>query len=105
MNFNLKYMRCYRLIIADEGYNGLYLGEKISPDRLNKSHLVLVNKPYSFKENNKDISNSFSLIRFKDYRFNEKNKLILKNMHYLKNFTKGEKSYLEELLKNIPGED
>ena len=101
MNWNLKYGNIYRLIIADEGYNGLYLGEKISKDRLEVNHIILVNRPYYSKEDNREIKREFSLIKFKDYRFNEKNKLILRNMHYLKNISNGEKFYLESLLGKI----
>lgn len=101
MNWNLKYGEIYRLIIADEGYDGMYLGEKISPDRLDVNKIILINKPYSYKEDNREFKRSFSLIKFKDYRFNERNKLILRNMHYLKNITRGERMYLEELVQKI----
>ncbi len=99
----LEYQQIYRLILSDEGYNGMYLGERISPNRLEVDNLILVDKPFLFKERFKEIVLNFSLIQFKEYRFNEKNKLILNPPYdYVHNFTCGEKEYLEELLKKIP---
>jgi len=101
----LEYQQIYRLILSDEGYNGMYLGERISPDRLGADNLILVEKPLLLKERFKEIILDFSLIKFKKYRFNEKGKLILippyENIY---NFKPGEKEYLEELLKKIPKE-
>lgn len=101
----LKYQQIYRIILSDEGYNGLYLGEIISPDRLEINNLILVDKPLLLNERFKETLLDFSLIKFKEYKFNEKNKLILiPPYEIIYNFKVGERGYLEELLKKIPKE-
>lgn len=82
----------------------MYLGKKVSPDRLDFTNFILIDKPFSWKEDFKEIHLKFSLVEFKDYRFNEKNKLILKNPQYIIHFNASEKKYLEDLLNKIPRE-
>lgn len=83
----------------------MYLGEKTSSDRLDNDNFILVDKPFLLNDGFKKIVLDFSLIQFKEYKFNEKNKLILippyENIYNLKTW---EKEYLEELLKKIPKE-
>ncbi|MBP6857362.1 hypothetical protein KBC25_02975 [Candidatus Pacearchaeota archaeon] len=102
MNQHLDYGKIYRLILSDEGYNGMYLGEKVSKKRLKTNHIILVDNSDFINQYKKKLDRNFLLIKFEKYWFDTNNKLILENMDYIKNLSKGEISYLEELVKKIP---
>lgn len=96
MNYNLEYGEIYNLKINNKEYKGIYLGIRVSKLRLKRKHIILTNKSSPF-----DIHEcGFSLMRFKDYRFDGENKLILNWMNYIKP-SKREMSYLEELSKKF----
>jgi len=89
----LKYGEVYNLIIKGGEYKGIYLGRRNPKSKFKTTNLILVNK--------RRPTYSFSLMGFKDYRFDEKNNLILKNPSYIFPFNKEEHSYLEKLLQKI----
>jgi len=97
---SLEYGEIYDLHIAGEDYKAIYLGERAPRTNLKSKYLVLVNKPSIFDKP----KCNFSLIRFKDYRFNEGDKMILKRMNYIKPDRK-HIGYLEELLQKIKEDD
>jgi hypothetical protein len=92
----LKYGGRYNLTIAGEEYKGIYLGE-YSRKGLRRKGVFLVDKlpPYNMLA-----KFSFSLVRFKDYRFDENNKIVLNWMSYISP-AKKEINYLEELSKRF----
>jgi hypothetical protein len=94
MNYYLEYGKVYDLSINKDNCKGIYLGIRISRLRLKRKHIMLLNKPSSVGIH----KYNFSLVRFKDYRFDKDSNLILNWMNYIKP-SKREISYLEELLK------
>jgi hypothetical protein len=91
----MEYGKIYDLNIKGEDYRGIYLGERAPRIKLKGKYLILVNKPSLF-----ELKCTFSLIRFKDYRFDDNNKLILKRMSYIKPNHR-EINYLEELTQKF----
>lgn len=96
MGYILKYGEVYDLNINQENHKGIYLGIRVPKARLKRKYVMLINKSSLFGNH----KYNFSLARFKDYRLDKDNKLILNWMNYVKPNNR-EINYLEELLQKF----